>query len=152
MHGSQSEGTYITDIIVPLLQAGLDDLPNGSICMSTAERQSIASKVRKSLGVNEEESSHSPRVLIGKKPNVMVMEKCGGKIFELAYVESSQVICTNSKKEDDSIKLWRETLDGISLVGITCRPTSNQFGIVGIQVAGEDLCLNILVRDANGIP
>ena len=77
MHGSQSEGTYITDIIVPLLQASLDDLPNGSICMSTAECQSIASKVRKSLGVNEEKSSHSPRVLIGKKPDVMVMEKCG---------------------------------------------------------------------------
>ncbi|KAG9296672.1 hypothetical protein G9A89_009931 [Geosiphon pyriformis] len=131
MRSSQSEGTYITDIVVPLLRAGLDDLPNGSICMSTAERQSIASKVRKSLGVNEEKSSHSPRVPIGKKPDVMVMEKCG---------------------EDDSIKLWRETLDGISLVGIACRPTSNQFGIVGIQVAGEDLCLNVLVRDANGIP
>ena len=43
-------------------------------------------------------------------------------------------------------------MEGISLVGITCRPTSNQFGIVGIQVAGENLCLNVLVRDANGIP
>ncbi|CAG8598566.1 6451_t:CDS:2 [Ambispora gerdemannii] len=131
MRSSQSEGTYITDIVVTLLRAGLDDLPNGSI----------------------EKSSHSSRVPIGKKPDVMVMEKCGGKIFELARVESSRVVCTNSKKEDDSIKLWRETLDGISLVGITCRPKSNQFGIVGIQVvAGEDLCLNVLVRDANGIP
>ena len=64
MRSSQSEGTYITDIVVPLLRASLDDLPNGSICMSTAERQSIASKVRKSLGVNEEKSSHSQRVVV----------------------------------------------------------------------------------------
>ncbi|CAG8556483.1 9652_t:CDS:2 [Acaulospora morrowiae] len=152
MRSSQSEGTYITDVIVPLLRSGLDDLPNGSICMSTAERQSMASKIRKSLGVNEERSSCPPKVPIGKKPDVMLMEKCGGKIFELAYVESSRVVCTNSKKENDSIKLWRETLDGVSLIGTACRPTSNQFGIIGIQVAGEDLCLNVLVKDANGIP
>ncbi|RHZ89168.1 hypothetical protein Glove_18g128 [Diversispora epigaea] len=82
----------------------------------------------------------------------MVMAKYGGKIFELAYVELSRILCTKSKKEDDSVKLWRETLDSISFVGVACRPTNNQFGIVGIQVAGEYLYLNILVKDASGIP
>ncbi|RGB29162.1 hypothetical protein C1646_818666 [Rhizophagus diaphanus] len=125
MRSSQSEGTFLTDVIVPLLRAGLGDLPNGTVCLSTAER---------------------------KKPDVMLMEKCGGKIFEIAYVESSRIICTNSKKDDDSVKLWRETQDSISFVNIACRPLSNQFGIVGIQVAGEELYLNVLVKDANGIP
>ena len=36
------------------------------------------------------------------------------------------------KKQNDEVKLWRETLDGASFVNIACRPTSNQFGIVGI--------------------
>ena len=152
MRSSQSEGTFLTDVIVPLLRAGLGDLPNGTVCLSTAERQSIASKTRKSLGSNEERSSQTPKTPIGKKPDVMLMEKCGGKIFEIAYVESSRIICTNSKKDDDSVKLWRETQDGISFVNIACRPLSNQFGIVGIQVAGEELHLNVLVKDANGIP
>ncbi|PKY35636.1 hypothetical protein RhiirB3_456744 [Rhizophagus irregularis] len=30
----QSEGTYITDVIVPLLRASLANLPNGYICTS----------------------------------------------------------------------------------------------------------------------
>ncbi|RHZ84709.1 hypothetical protein Glove_78g202 [Diversispora epigaea] len=150
IRGTQSEGTYVTDIIVPLLRASLEDLPNGGIFLSTAERQSMASKARKSFGPNEERSTH--KTPIGKKPDVMVMAKYGGKIFELAYVESSRILCTRSKREDDSVKLWREALDGISFVGVACRPTNNQFGIVGIQVAGEDLYLNILVKDASGIP
>ncbi|RHZ85259.1 hypothetical protein Glove_68g7 [Diversispora epigaea] len=129
IRGTQSEGTYITDIIVPLLRASLEDLPNSGIFLSTAERQSMASKARKSFGPNEERSTH--KTPIGKKPDVMVMAKYG---------------------EDDSVKLWREALDGISFVGVACRPTNNQFGIVGIQVAGEDLYLNILVKDASGIP
>ncbi|RHZ69783.1 hypothetical protein Glove_278g37 [Diversispora epigaea] len=150
IRGTQSEGTYVTDIIVPLLQASLEDLPNGSIFLSTAERQSMASKACKSFGSNEERPTH--RTPIGKKPDVMVMVKYGGKIFELAYIESSRILCTKSKREDDSVKLWRETLDGISFVGVACRPTNNQFGIVGIQVANEDLYLNILVKDVSGIP
>ena len=149
IRGTQSEGTYVTDIIVPLLRASLEDLSNGSIFLSTAERQSMASKARKSFGSNEERPTH--KTPIGKKPDVMVMAKYGGKIFELAYVESSRILCTKSKREDDSVKLWREALDGISFVGVACRPTNNQFGIVGIQVAGEDLYLNILVKDASGI-
>nr|CAG8646908.1 12663_t:CDS:2 [Entrophospora candida] len=32
----QSEGTYIVDVIMPLLRASLEDMPNGRICLSTA--------------------------------------------------------------------------------------------------------------------
>lgn len=45
-----------------------------------------------------------------------------------------------------------ETLDGLAYVNESCRPKSNQFGIVGIQVAGEVIYLNVMVKDANGIP
>ena len=55
------------------------------------------------------------------------------------------------KKTDDEVKLWRETLDGISFVNLACRPLSNQFGIVGIQVSGEDVYLNVLVKDSGGL-
>jgi len=37
-------------------------------------------------------------------------------------------------------------------VNTACRPTSNQFGIVGIQVAGTTIYLNVLMNDASGIP
>ena len=47
--------------------------------------------------------------------------------------------------------MWRETLDGISFVNLVCRPLNNQFGIVGVQVAGEDIYLNVLVNDASGL-
>ncbi|CAG8496318.1 3364_t:CDS:2 [Ambispora leptoticha] len=39
---------------------------------------------------------------------------------------------------DDDVKLWRETLDGVSFVGI--------------QFAGTDIRLNVLVKDFAGIP
>ncbi|RHZ78183.1 hypothetical protein Glove_166g131 [Diversispora epigaea] len=97
---TQSEGTYITDIIVLLFRASLENLSN-------------------------ERLTH--KIPIGKKSDVMIMAKYEDKIFELAYVKSSQILC------------------------VTCRPTNYQFGIVRIQVAGEDLYLNILVKDTNGI-
>ncbi|CAG8612612.1 6284_t:CDS:2, partial [Paraglomus brasilianum] len=31
----QNEGTYVTDVIMPLLRASLEDMPNGRICLST---------------------------------------------------------------------------------------------------------------------
>ncbi|GES80357.1 hypothetical protein GLOIN_2v1776328 [Rhizophagus clarus] len=140
----QSEGTYIADVIIPLLRTSLSDLPNGTICLSTAERQSLASKARRNLGINEER--------MGKKPDVMGLLKQNEKIIELMYTESSRIICSKSKKEDDDVKLWRETLDGASFVSALCRPAGNQFGIVGIQVAGTTMYLNILVNDLAGIP
>ena len=86
MHSSQSEGTYITDVIVPLLRASLGALPNSNICLSTAERQSIASKARRNSGKNQEQGSRSR---LGKKPDVIILTKCEGKFFGLAFIESS---------------------------------------------------------------
>ena len=140
----QSEGTYVADVIIPLLRASLSGLPNGSICLSTAERQSLASKARRNLGINEER--------MGKKPDVMGLLKQDEKIIELMYTESSCIICSKSKKADDDVKLWRETLDGASFVSALCRPAGNQFGVVGIQVAGTTMYVNVLVKDLAGIP
>ncbi|CAG8728743.1 21355_t:CDS:2, partial [Racocetra persica] len=100
----QSEGTYVTEVIIPLLCSSLGNLPNGCIALSTAERESLASKFRRNIGMNEMHEA----------------------------------------------KLWRETLDGASFIGLLCRPPSNQFGVVGIQVAGTVMKLNILVKDPAG--
>ncbi|RHZ79482.1 hypothetical protein Glove_144g54 [Diversispora epigaea] len=129
----QSEGTYITDVIMPLLRASLSDLPNGYICLSTAERQSLASKARRNDGTG--------KVKMGKKPDIMALERCNGKLVEFLYVESSRIVCSPTKKTDDAIKLC-----------FACRPTCNQFGVVGVQVAGEKIYLNVLINDASGIP
>ncbi|RIB05617.1 hypothetical protein C2G38_2219192 [Gigaspora rosea] len=98
----QSEGTYIADIIVPLLRTNLENLPNGYVCLSTAERQSLASKARRNIGVEEE------------------------------------------RMDDDYVKLWKETLDGVSFINATCRPKADQFGIVGIQVAGNIIACSLM--------
>ncbi|CAG8620090.1 5681_t:CDS:2, partial [Paraglomus occultum] len=59
---SQSEGTYVTDIIVPVVKASLKKLPIKSFAfVSTAERQSIASKDR--------------REKTGKRPDIMFMKE-----------------------------------------------------------------------------
>ncbi|PKY56765.1 hypothetical protein RhiirA4_428489 [Rhizophagus irregularis] len=117
-----SEGTYIADVIIPLLRTSLSDLPNGAICLSTAERQSIASKAQRNLGIIGEQ--------MGKKPDIMGLLEQDEKIIELLYTESSRIVCSNSKKSDDE----------------------DQFGIVGIQVVGTTMYLNILVNDLAGIP
>ncbi|RHZ74601.1 hypothetical protein Glove_220g3 [Diversispora epigaea] len=134
----QSEGIYISDIIMPLLRSSLRDLLNGDICLSTAERQSLASKARRNAGVVEER--------MGKKPDIMGLMKQDEKIIELMYLESSRILCSNSKKADDG------TLDGVSFIDALCRPVGNQFGIVGIQIAGTTIRLNVLMKDLGGIP
>ncbi|CAG8461134.1 8587_t:CDS:2, partial [Scutellospora calospora] len=139
----QSERTYISDIIMPLLRSSLGNLLNGNICLSTAERQSIASKARRNAGVDKER--------IGKKPDIMGLLKYDEKIAEFMFAECFCIVCCNSKKDDNDVKLWRETLDGMSFLDSLCRPTSNQFGVVGIQVAGTTIRLNVLVRDLGGI-
>ena len=89
---------------------------------------------------------------MGKKPDIMGLLKQDEKIIELLYTESSCIMCSNSKKSDDEVKLWRETLDGTSYISALYRPVGNQFGVVGIQVAGTTMYLNILVNDLAGIP
>ena len=87
-----------------------------------------------------------------KKSDVMGLLKQDEKIIELMYTESSRIICSKSKKADDDVKLWRETLDGASFISVLCRPAGNQFGIIGIQVTGTTMYLNVLVKDTAGIP
>ncbi|RGB22328.1 hypothetical protein C1646_677932 [Rhizophagus diaphanus] len=140
----QSERTYISDVLLPLLHSSLSDLLHENICLSTAERQSIANKAQQSAGVIGER--------MGKKPDIMGMMKQEEKVLELIYAESSCIICTNSKKKNDKIKLWREALDGMSFIEALCRPLGNQFGIVGIQIAGTTIQLNVLMKDLGGIP
>ena len=88
----------MTNVIVPMIRASLKDLPIGkSGYISTAERQSIASKDRRG---------------IGKRPDVMFIASCNERIYELIYCESSRIICDEQKKENDKVKTWREMNDG----------------------------------------
>lgn len=118
----------------------------GNVFLSnfSAERQSIASKTRKNKGVDGER--------IGKKPDIIGIMKQEKSNIELIYVESSRIICKKTKIDDDDVKLWREMIDGASAIRALCRPTSNQFGVIGIQIAGLDMQLNVLVKDSGGIP
>ncbi|RHZ55602.1 hypothetical protein Glove_413g26 [Diversispora epigaea] len=137
---AQSEGTYVTDIVVPLIRASLRKLPtkkNGFL--STAERQSLASADRRGKGKQ------------GKRPDVMFMEKHRKKLYELMFVECSRIICTERKKDDDEMKLWREMNDGLYYVHRSCRPDKNEFGILGVQIAGSMMYLNILIKDSYDI-
>ncbi|RIA85862.1 hypothetical protein C1645_830139 [Glomus cerebriforme] len=87
-----------------------------------------------------------------KKPDIMGLLKQNEKIIKLMYTKSLHIVCSNSKKSDDDIKLWRKTLDGASYISALCRQVENQFGIVGIQVAGTTMYLNVLMKDLTGIP
>jgi hypothetical protein len=134
---SQSEGTYMTNMIVPMIRASLKDLPIGkSGYISTAERQSIASKDRRG---------------VGKRPDVMFIASCNNRSYELIYGESSRIICDEQKKENDRVKTWREMNDGMYWAHKGCKPDKDDFGIIGIQVAGNEMHLNILIRDIDKI-
>ncbi|KAF0413849.1 hypothetical protein F8M41_007712 [Gigaspora margarita] len=133
----QSEGTYVTDVIVSLICATLNQLPIKKYAfLSSAERQSLASADRRGRG---------------KQPDIMFLEMCCEKIYELMYIECSRLICTDRKKKDDEVKLWREMNDGMRYVYKSCRPVRNEFGILGIQVAGDMMHLNILIKDDDDI-
>src|SRR5256885_1036013 len=93
----QREGTYIADVIIPLLQMSLRDLLNGAICLNTVKCQNIASKAQRNLGIIGER--------MGKKPDIMGLLKQDKKIIELLYTKSSRIVCSNSKKSDDEVKL-----------------------------------------------
>lgn len=72
--------------------------------MFSAERQSLASADRRGKGKQ------------GKRPDVMFMEKHREKLYELMFVECSRIICTERKKDDDEMELWREMNDGLYYV------------------------------------
>ena len=133
----QSEGTYMTDVIVPMIRASLKDLPIGkSGYISTAERQSIASKDRRG---------------VGKRSDVMFIASCNNRSYELIYGESSRIICDEQKKENDRVKTWREMNDGMYWAHKGCKPDKDDFGIIGIQIARTEMHLNILIRGMNEI-
>lgn len=67
----------------------------------------------------------------------MYLIKKENKIFELVFGECSRIICDKNKKKKDDIKLWRETNDGMYWVRQGCKPTKEQFCIIGIQIAGN---------------
>ena len=135
-----SEGTYQSTIILPTIRASLKNLPIGdSFFISTLEKQSVASANRKGDG------------FLGRRPDIMFVAKYRETIFELMYIECSRLICTSQKKIDDDVKLWRECNDGLFWVRQTLKPDKDQFGIVGVQIAGDELHLNLLVRDMRNI-
>ena len=49
---------------------------------------------------------------------------------------------------DDEVKLWRECNDGMYYVRKGRKPDVDNCGIIGLQVAGNMLHLNVLIRDA----
>jgi hypothetical protein len=77
----------------------------------------------------------------------MFVIKFGDRIFELMYTECSRLICSEKKKNDDRIKLWREANDGMYWVRKGRKPNIDEFGIISLQVAGDTLHLNVLIRD-----
>ncbi|CAG8593154.1 1141_t:CDS:1 [Diversispora eburnea] len=52
---------------------------------------------------------------------------------------------------DDEIKLWRECNDDMYYVRKALKLEKEQFGIIGIQVVGNMLHLNVLVKDNTNI-
>ena len=77
----------------------------------------------------------------------MLVSKESDKLYELMYVECSRIFCNKQKEDDDNVKLWRETNDGMYWVQKSHKLEKGQFGIIGVQVARQKLCLNILIRD-----
>ena len=51
------------------------------------------------------------------------------------------------EKNDDRIKLWQEANDGMYWVRKGRKPNIDEFGIISLQVAGDILHLNVLIRD-----
>nr|CAG8444765.1 12202_t:CDS:2 [Entrophospora candida] len=135
-----NEGMYVTNMIVPAIHASLKNLPYGKSCyISTFECQSIASTDRRGEGRS------------GRRPDIIFVMKNKGKKYELMYTECSRLFCTLRKIEDDSVKLWRETNDGMYWTYKSCKPEKDEFGIIGLQVAGSLLRLTVLIRDVANV-
>ncbi|PKY53856.1 hypothetical protein RhiirA4_447785 [Rhizophagus irregularis] len=133
---TMNEGTYVNNVVVSAIHATLFDNPFGEHAfITTFERQSIASSDRRGDGRT------------GRRPDIMLVSKESDKLYELMYVECSRIFCNKQKEDDDNVKLWRETNDGMYWVQKSRKPEKGQFGIIGVQVAGQKLCLNILIRD-----
>jgi len=137
---SLNEGTYVTNVIVPAIQATLKNLPLGkSTFISSSERQSSASADRKGDGRS------------GRRPDVMIVMKHNEKNYEILFTECSRLSCTAQKERDDQVKLWREVNDGMYWTRKSCKPDKDEFGIIGVQIAGKKLYLSVLIRDMSEV-
>ncbi|RHZ50404.1 hypothetical protein Glove_499g37 [Diversispora epigaea] len=153
--GTINEGTYVNNIIVPLINAYLSNNHFGeSAFITTFEQQSIASTNKRgderytcqlSQGQISFDDIYNGRV--GRRPNIMFISKEDDKYYELIYAECSKIICMKQKEEDDDIKLWRTCNDGLYWAQKSHRLKKEQFGIIGIQIAGCRLSLNVLIRN-----
>lgn len=56
--------------------------------------------------------------------------------FEITNLEYSRIFCSEEKIIEDEIKLFRECNTCIDFAHSGCDKLSNEFGIIGIQVAG----------------
>ncbi|CAG8710926.1 1170_t:CDS:1, partial [Ambispora leptoticha] len=110
-----------------------------STFISSSERQSSASADRKGDG------------RLRRRPDIMFVMKRGKKNYELLYAECSRLTCTTRKEKNDGVKLWRETNDGMYWTRKSCKPDKDEFGIIGVQVAGKKLRLSILIRDMSEV-
>ncbi len=54
--------------------------------------------------------------------------------FEIMFLEGSRLVADNGKFQDDSVKLWRESNDGIWFVNRACKTKGEYFAITNIQV------------------
>ncbi|RHZ52757.1 hypothetical protein Glove_457g85 [Diversispora epigaea] len=66
----------------------------------------------------------------GKRPDIMFMINHKGRMYELVFTK----FAPNKKKK------WMK-----------CKPDKDDFGIIGIQVAGRKIHLNILIRDSDDV-
>ena len=74
-----------------------------------------------------------------------------GKRYELLYCECSRPFCTTQKKQNDSIKLWREANDGLYWTRKGVKPEKEQFSIIAIQIAGVYYFYSFFDFAQNGI-
>ncbi|CAG8750933.1 1030_t:CDS:2, partial [Acaulospora morrowiae] len=114
---SLNEGTYQSTVIVPVIRAVLRNLPFRTPSFITTSE-------KQSIASADRKGDGK----MGRRPDIMLA-------------------MSPQKKIDDEIKLWRETNNGLYWTRKTLNPDKDQFGIVGVQIAGDTLHLNVLVRD-----
>ncbi|CAG8538224.1 14547_t:CDS:2, partial [Gigaspora margarita] len=86
---TQSEGTYVADIIVPIIRAKLKICQLENLCTLAPERQSLASKDRRGER--------------GERPDIMFIAKYMDRIYELMFSECSRIVCNDTKEVDDRV-------------------------------------------------
>ncbi len=77
--------------------------------------------------------------------------KYNGKNYELLFTECLHLSCTMQKEKDDQVKLWREVNDRMYWTRKSCKPDKDEFGIIGMQIAGKKLYLSVLIRDMSEV-